>query len=384
MPSIKILTQFFLLLFLGSCAFKTPPEDYKSANPNMADPTKTFASSLESPALQPLVFGNWQGQLPCADCEGITYYLTLQKDKTFRESSEYRGKNTPPLIENGTWQVNEDSVVQLTKSSGRQYLQISKNNLVILDHNGQRIASSLASKYVLKRPGNSNGNSNVVNLEEKRLEGVDFYASGNTWTIEIDTERAIRFRGQNNKMQLTSEIPTVQTLPGGKGNVYRAITNAGTLAVRVLNQPCSDKASGKTLAYTVEVTANAQEYTGCGQYLTDNRLKGNWALQEMNGQPLKSNDFPKGMPNLDLQPETNIVAGSSGCNRITGSINLTGDQIGFGNLAGTKMACPGPAMAFEKTYLKLLSGQTFTYQLEADQLFLKNNNSSVLVYKKVN
>src|SRR5688500_14666365 len=87
MLTIKNIVLLILLTFLGSCAFKTPTEDYQSANPNMADPSITFTSSLESTALQPLVLGNWQGSLPCADCEGITYYLTLQKDKTFQESS---------------------------------------------------------------------------------------------------------------------------------------------------------------------------------------------------------------------------------------------------------------------------------------------------------
>src|SRR5687768_9641628 len=154
MPKLKNLVLMAMLTFLGSCAFKTPPEDYKTANPSMADPAKTFTSSLESTALQPLVLGNWQGSLPCADCEGITYYLTLQKDKTFQESMEYRGKNTAPIIERGTWRVNEDSVVQLVKESGQSYLLVSKNNLVILDQTGQQVTSELASKYVLKRTAN--------------------------------------------------------------------------------------------------------------------------------------------------------------------------------------------------------------------------------------
>lgn len=371
------------LLQLAGCAFKTPPEDYKTANPNMADPVKIFTSSLESTALQPLVFGNWQGSLPCADCEGITYSLTLQKDKTFQESSEYKGKNTPPVMERGTWIVNEDSVVQLTKASGQSYLHLAKNNLVILSHSGQRVSSELADKYVLHRAGNGNNSAN--SLEALRSAGVDFVAAGGSWNLEIDTEKSISFRTNNNKIQLTSQEPTVQKLPAGKGSIYRAITEAGTLSVRITNQPCSDKATGQTMPYTVEVTANAQAYEGCGQFLTEissNSPAGKWALQEMNGQALNVADFSRGLPELELQPETNKAMGNGGCNRISGEIKLQGQQITFGKMISTRMACPEPAMTFESNYLQLISDKTFTYQIQNDQLILKDQEKAVLVYKK--
>jgi len=366
------------LLQLAGCAFKTPPEDYKTANPAMADPVKAFSSVPENTTLLPLIYGNWQGSLPCADCEGITYFLTFQKDKTFRESSEYRGKNVPPVIENGTWMINEDSVVQLTKASGKRYLVIEDQNLVLLDLQGQRATSELAEKFVLMRPGK---NSNST-LEALRQAGVDFLASGNNWTLEIDSDKAMTFKSQNNNMQLVSEVPTVQQLPGGRGSVYRGITKAGTLAVRVLNQPCTDKTSGQTTLQTVEVTANAQEFTGCGQFLNANPLQGTWELQEMNGKALKAADFQKVLPFLEIPAEPKRVAGTGGCNRISGEITLKEDQLTFGNLISTRMACPGPAMEFETSYLGLITNKTFTYVLEADKLTLKENDRPVLVYRK--
>lgn len=372
------ISSVVAFLQLAGCAFKTPPEDYKTANPAMADPVKAFASIAESPALQPQVFGNWEGTLPCADCEGITYYLTFQKDKTFRESSEYRGKNAPPVIENGTWMVNQDSVVQLTKTSGNRYLVLEKGNLVLLDLQGQRVTSELASKYVLTRPG-KNGASN---LDALRQAGVDFLAAGSNWVLEIDTEKAITFRNQNNTIQLISEVPTVQQLPGGRGSVYRGITKAGTLAVRILNQPCTDKTTGETVPQTVEVTANAQEFTGCGQFLNPNPLQGTWELQEMNGKALKASDFQKVLPFIEIPAEPKRVAGSGGCNRISGEITLKENQLTFGNLISTRMACPGPIMTFENTYLGKLSNKTFTFLLEADKLTLKENDKAVLVYRK--
>lgn len=369
------------LLQLAGCAFKTPPEDYKSANPAMADPVKAFASVAESTTLPPAVYGNWQGSLPCADCEGITYYLTFQKDKTFRESSEYLGKNAPPVVENGTWMVNSDSVVQLIKPSGKRYLIMENQNLVLLDLQGQRVTSELAEKYILTRPG-KNGANGTNNLETLRQAGVDFMATGSNWTLEIDSEKAMTFRSQNNNIQLVSEVPTVQQLPGGRGSVYRGITKAGTLAVRILNQPCSDKTSGQTIPQTVEVTANAQEFTGCGQFLNANPLQGTWELQEMNGKALKASDFQKALPFLEIPAEPKRVAGTGGCNRISGEMNLKENQLTFGNLISTRMACPGPAMQFESSYLGLISNKTFSYLLEADKLTLQENDKPVLVYRK--
>jgi heat shock protein HslJ len=276
--------------------------------------------------------------------------------------------------------VNEDSVVQLTKNSGQSYLHLSKNNLVILSQSGQRISSELADKYVLRRQ--ANGNNGASSLEALRSAGVDFVASGAAWNLEIDTEKTIRFRTNNNKIQLTSQEPTVQKLPGGKGSIYRAITEAGTLAVRITNQPCSDKASGQTLPYTVEVTANAQAYEGCGQFLTSNQLSGKWTIQEMNGQALNAADFSRGLPELELQPETNKASGNGGCNRISGEMKLQGEQVTFSKMISTRMACPGPAMTFENAYLQLLSDKTFTYQIQNDQLTLKDQDKAVLVYKK--
>ena len=185
-------------------------------------------------------------------------------------------------------------------------------------------------------------------------------------------------------MQLTSQEPTVQKLTGGKVHIYRAITEAGTLSVRVTSQPCSDKASGQTLPYTVEVTANAQAYTGCGQFLNENKNTpaGKWALQEMNGQALNAADFSRGLPELELQPETNKASGNGGCNRISGEVKIQDQQLTFSKMISTRMACPEPAMTFESNYLQLISDKTFTYQIQNDQLILKDQDKAVLVYKK--
>lgn len=71
---------------------------------------------------------------------------------------------------------------------------------------------------------------------------------------------------------------------------------------------------------------------------------------------------------VDAQGETQIVgrrvnaefdgssvSGVSGCNTYNASYEATGDEISFGPISGTEMACSPDVMAVEARYLELLS-----------------------------
>jgi heat shock protein HslJ/uncharacterized membrane protein len=382
---MKHLALVTCLALLGTtnCAFKSPPEDYQSANPAMKDPVKPFTppEAANTVAIEAVVAGSWQGQLPCADCEAINYKLTLRPDKTYEETSEYVGKNSSPFTAKGTWQIASDSVVHLSKNTGQNQFKLKGSQLVMLDQKGRTINSAKAEKYRLRRT--SNGDLSA-GLEAKRLQGIDFVAKGNggAWNLDLDLDKVMRFESPGERMKLNSANPAEQMLPDGKGYVYRAKTEAGTMTVRLTRQTCTDKASGRTFPFEVEVTANAQSYTGCGLFLYDNRLNGAWILEQMNGKPINTTDFANVAPGLNLQTATMQASGSSGCNRFTGGGEVKGDKLTFGNMASTRMACPGAAMTFETSYLQLLSGKTYTCTVEGDQLTLQNQGQPVLVYKK--
>ncbi|WP_191907044.1 META domain-containing protein [Adhaeribacter soli] len=377
------LLSCLVVFSTSGCAFKSPPEDYQAANPPVKEPIKPFSppETGGTAALLATAAGTWQGQLPCADCPGINYRLSLQKDGTYEERSEYQGKTAAPFVAKGNWQIGPDSVVQLTKTSGHTQFKIAGNTLVMLDQKGQQISSGSADKYVLRR---ANGNGLPASLEAKRQQGIDFVAKGNggAWNLELNLDKNIVFESAGDRLKLNAPDPTEQKMADNKGFIYRAKTEAGTLTVRLLKQTCTDKASGRTFPYGVEVTANAQSYTGCGLFLQDARLVGTWQLQQLNGKNLKASDFTKGLPTLELQPESQQVSGVSGCNRFTGYVEIKGDKVAFGNLAGTRMACPGTAMQTETEYLGLLSGKTLTYEIEQNRLTLKDQGKQLLVYKK--
>ena len=49
------------------------------------------------------------------------------------------------------------------------------------------------------------------------------------------------------------------------------------------------------------------------------------------------------------------ISGTSGCNRYNASYEASGDEISFGQIAGTQMACEPDVMGVEDRYLELLS-----------------------------
>ena len=73
-------------------------------------------------------------------------------------------------------------------------------------------------------------------------------------------------------------------------------------------------------------------------------------------------------PQIVLNSETQRVAGSGGCNRVTGSYELTGNQIRFNQMASTMMACP-QGMDTEKAFLNALN-QVKTWKITGERLEL--------------
>lgn len=98
--------------------------------------------------------GTYQGVLPCADCAGIEYTLTLNDDLTYILTQVYQGKeDTKALTSEGKfhWEKN-GSVITLEDESDtpNQYF-VGENILMKLDINGEKITGDLASLYNLKK-----------------------------------------------------------------------------------------------------------------------------------------------------------------------------------------------------------------------------------------
>lgn len=115
----------------------------------------TASSPTETPASTPAATstnwtGTYQGELPCADCDGIKTVLELKADNTYVITETYEGRDSKPFVTKGKITVDGDKVTTHDKSENHQYL-IENNQITALDMEGKKIDGEMASLYILKK-----------------------------------------------------------------------------------------------------------------------------------------------------------------------------------------------------------------------------------------
>lgn len=102
----------------------------------------------DSKMLESNLTGIYKGSLPCADCESIETLLTLDSENNFEMNYFYQGKNDRLFQRNGTWKLNNETLI--LQGVDQQY-QVDKSTLWQLDLSGNRIMGALADKYKLMK-----------------------------------------------------------------------------------------------------------------------------------------------------------------------------------------------------------------------------------------
>jgi copper homeostasis protein (lipoprotein) len=95
--------------------------------------------------------GNYQGILPCADCEGIKTQILLNKDLSYVLETQYLGKDEKTFQAKGTFKWDENGSKITLENSEKQTYQVGENQLFHLDKNGNRITGDLAANYMLHK-----------------------------------------------------------------------------------------------------------------------------------------------------------------------------------------------------------------------------------------
>lgn len=225
-------------------------------------------------------------------------------------------------------------------------------------------------------------------LKEQLDAGIDFTASGHKpfWLLEIDFSKQLHFKNVSG-FEIKTPVPEAAQAMDANVTRYRAVTEGGELIVQIAQQQCTNSISGATFDYTVTVdTKRAAEtdytsYKGCGSYTYDYRLNDIWVLERINNNILKSEDFMKNLPQLELNLAQKKVFGHTGCNNLSGAMEVQGKQIRFGMLLTTKMACP--TMDFENRYISNLQQRTIPYKIESGKLQLQVAADTAYTYRKI-
>jgi heat shock protein HslJ len=82
---------------------------------------------------------------------------------------------------------------------------------------------------------------------------------------------------------------------------------------------------------------------------------------------------------LEFDDEESQVGGSAGCNTFFGSFQTEGDQLSFGPLGATRMACEPAVMDQETVFLDALQA-TESAQIDGGQLLIKTQDGQTLVF----
>lgn len=105
--------------------------------------------------------------------------------------------------------------------------------------------------------------------------------------------------------------------------------------------------------------------------------KGSWVLTKMAGYRVA----PGVQTTLDIGPGGKVT-GSSGCNRYFGKMMMRGNNLQFGPLGATQMACPGKGMQQEANFFKN-TRKVSGWHYEGNTLVMTDSRGkTVLSFKK--
>lgn len=149
-----VLSAF--VAFIGIAACNDPGKEESKTSDNAADTSAVSQPvDMHNAANSLDLAGNYEGTLPCADCEGIKTILNLNKDSLFTLKEEYLGKkNAMAFNSKGKWVVHENTItLQFDKElqDRRVQYKAGEGKLWLLDQEGKEITGALADKYIMTK-----------------------------------------------------------------------------------------------------------------------------------------------------------------------------------------------------------------------------------------
>jgi len=268
------------------------------------------------------------GVLPCADCEGIEYHVDFFRDGAFFLRTRYLGKPDGVHYDVGRYALSTDGVT-LVLQGGREaplYFSIEDaDTLRKLDVEARPIDSTL--DYELTRAEPFSPAEPALPMRGMFVYWADAAAfseclTGRSMPVAmeggyIDLERAY----------MAAEVdPPAAVMALVEGRIAQRMPMEGPGPVPTLivdrflrlapGEECPPPFANAPLRDTYWKLTYA----------------GDQAVSPVEGQP---------EPHIVLRSEEERVAGSDGCNRLVGGYSVDGDDISFGQMASTMMACPG-------------------------------------------
>jgi heat shock protein HslJ/membrane-bound inhibitor of C-type lysozyme len=220
--------------------------------------------------------------------------------------------------------------------------------------------------------------------EEAALMGVEFRAVGQEpgWVLDLVDGRWVRYVGDYGATRVYAASPQqVRGAPPGT-TAYAAEPEGRNLRVEIREQPCQDAMSGASFTHAVTVRLDGRAVAGCGRMTPPGELTNKyWKLTELDGRPVTVGVARE--PHLRFQAADSHVAGSTGCNSLSGTFERHGDRLTFGRLVTTVMACADPALASQERHLLALLATVDRAATVGDRLTLYAHDRPVARFDAV-
>lgn len=147
--------------------------------------------------------------------------------------------------------------------------------------------------------------------------------------------------------------PTPEPEPITNGARYLTRDNGKTLVLELTRDYCEDSMSGMPYPYTATVTLADETLNGCGGDPKALLVGSEWVVEDINGQGI----IDSSRITLNFTENAN-VQGLAGCNRYTGTYQLTGAGLRIEQVTQTRMACVPALMQQEEKVLDTLTSVT--------------------------
>jgi heat shock protein HslJ len=194
------------------------------------------------------------------------------------------------------------------------------------------------------------------------------------WRIEI-SEQEIHLSGDYGATEL--RLPRPEPIVALEEVAYHAATTDHRLSVFVQTAICADVATGMPHPYRVQYALDGERRSGCGGDPKTLLTGAEWEIEALAGKP------PVADSRMTIQfLEGNRVAGHGSCNRYMGGFELTGEGLGFTQMAGTLMACEDPIGQQETRFLSMLA-EVDRFDLPAiDRLVLHTSGGETITARR--
>ncbi len=361
----QLLLVVLLALFLASCASRGPvkPEPLTHApEQNQAEETSQFDTSA-LPA-------TWKGDLPCADCRGISYHLNIRPDHTFRLKRTYLDSSSAEknrdLIDSGSWELSPDRKVLTLRLNGKvlkKFSSLSDQCLQVLDSTDMGIKSDVNHAAICRTAHHQPIEAAMV------MRGLYSYMAdlgmfmdcrtGKRYPVAMEKDNAALERAYLNAEHGVAE-PLIVRFEGYV--TTRPVMEGSKMNKVVVVERFLEITTAKSCREHAVPVADSTAHAASGK-LENTR----WELIEIAGGSVAvSEDTPA--PGFRLNPQGKSLRGFGGCNRMTGTYTLKGNRLHFGPIATTRRFCQD-IQSLEDRFLQALH-QVNTFSLNGSILEL--------------